>query len=391
MSKKSKKIVAIFVILFFIIALIGISIFYVISSLNPTDDFINGNVCNSTSPCETTRFIVEEGAYPKDTLYKLQDENIIRNADMAYYYNRILGGYDFYAGTYEIPHSQNGINMSLDDILYYISVPTNAKQDISTILLDEGDFAKSFARKIAENIEITDLTYENKDEETIRILQYWNDPDVVRSYMNDYPFLTEDIINGDAKILMEGYLFPDTYQFLEYSSIDQVTRKILDRTLEIYNEHINEFNNSKLSTHEIFTLASIIQWESGDPEDSTKVAGVFLNRMESPEVEGTGGKLQSTVTACYAFDLTKSECDHIGDSFYITEQEHAYNTYLNEGLPPGPVCCPNEIALNAALNPNQNGNYYYFVANKCEGGLVFSRTYAEHETNGYKYNVACAE
>lgn len=391
MSKKSRKIVAIFVILFFIIALIGISIFYVISSLNPTDDFINGNVCNSTSPCETTRFIVEEGAYPKDTLYKLQDENIIRNADMAYYYNRILGGYDFYAGTYEIPHSQNGINMSLDDILYYISVPTNAKQDISTILLDEGDFAKSFARKIAENIEITDLTYENKDEETIRILQYWNDPDVVRSYMNDYPFLTEDIINGDAKILMEGYLFPDTYQFLEYSSIDQVTRKILDRTLDIYESHIDEFNNSKLTTHEIFTLASIVQWESGDPEDSKLVAGSLLNRIDNPAHEGTGGRLQSTVTACYAFDLTKSECDEFGDSTRYTETDHVYNTYTIEGFPPGPVCCPNEIAITAALNPNQAANYYFFVANMCDGGTAFSTTYAQHQANINRYYLPCAE
>lgn len=383
MNKKS-KIIVIFVISFLIVATLIGCFAFILSSLNPTSDFINGDF-------ESIKFTVDEGSYSKETLDKLQNENIINNSTITYYYNRFITKYDFYAGTYEIPNKVNNRSVTLDEILYYLSVPTNAVQDSTTILLDEGDFAKSFASKIANAIDISDLNYSNEDEETSEIIKYWNDTDVVKSYMDDYPFLTEEIINDDAKILLEGYLFPDTYEFLTTSTIDQVTRKILDRTLEIYNEHINEFNNSKLSTHEIFTLASIIQWESGDPEDSTKVAGVFLNRMENPEVEWTGGKLQSTVTACYAFDLTKSECDHIGDSFYITEQEHAYNTYLNEGLPPGPVCCPNEIALNAALNPNQNGNYYYFVANKCEGGLVFSRTYAEHETNGYKYNVACAE
>lgn len=391
MSKKSKKLLAIFGILFLILLLFVVCVIYVISSLNPTDDFLNGQVCATTVPCETTYFTVDEGSYGKETIDKLMKENIIKDSTMAYYYNRLLGGYDFYAGLYEIPHQINGVNMSLDDILYYISVPTNAKQDTVTILLDEGDFARSFARKIAEQIEITDLFYEDVGEETVAIIRYWNDPNVVRSYMEDYPFLTEDIINDESKILLEGYLFPDTYDFLKTCSIDQVTSKILDRTLDIYNEHIDEFNNSKLSTHEIFTLASIIQWETGDPEDSLLVAGALLNRIDNPEHEGTGGRLQSTVTACYAFDLSKSECDSEGDSFKYTDTYHVYNTYLNEGFPPGPVCCPNEISINAALNPNQEANYYFFVANMCDGGTAFATTFAEHNRNISKYYLPCAE
>ena len=390
MNKKSKKIVAIFVVLFFIIVLIGISVFYVVSSLKPTDDFINGKICNTVSPCETTYFIVDEGAYGKETLDKLQRENIIKDSNLAYYYNRIFTGYEFYAGTYELPHTINEMPITLDDLLYYLSNPANSKQDSSTILLDEGDFAKSFARKIAESIEFTDFYYEDIDEKTLKIIQYWNDPETVRYYMNDYPFLTEDIINDDAKILLEGYLFPDTYEFLNESTLEQVTRKILDRTNQIYNDHIYEFNRSQLSIHQVFTLASIIQWETGDKNDALLVSGALLNRIDNPEHEGTGGRLQSTVTACYAFNLTKSECDTEGDSTRYTESYHEYNTYQIEGFPPGPVCCPNEIAINAALNPNKKAGYYFFVANMCDGGTAFARTYAEHINNINKYYLPCA-
>lgn len=390
-KKKSKIIVAILIVLFLILGSVAGIIIYINNGLKLTPEFLDGEVCdNGNIPCDSTTFIVDEGSYGIDTLNKLEDENIIKNANIVNYYSKIFGGYSFYAGRYTLPHEIDGMPITLDQLLQYLSDASNTNQDTKLVKLDEGDFARSFAYEIAQNLIIDECDGLSLEDSAQKIIDYWNNEDAVRGYMSDYPFLTEEMINSDAKILLEGYLFPDSYEFFEYTNLDQLTRKILDRTLNIYENHIDEFENSKLTTHQIFTLASIVQWESGDAEDSKMVAGAFLNRIDNPEFEGTGGRLQSTVTACYAFDLTKSECDSVGDSTQYTQQEDVYNTYTIYGFPPGPVCCPNEIAINAALNPNQEAGYYFFVANMCDGGTAFAKTYAEHNRNIDKYYLACS-
>ncbi len=379
MRKKTKILIAIFAILLIIIGLIGGIILYIKSSLKPTDAFLNGEICeNGETPCDFTVFIVDEGAYGKSTLDKLEEQGIIKNSDIVYYYNRIFSGYSFAAGYFEIPHQMedaygNVHKTTLDEIMAFLSDPANAHQDTVTLSFDEGDFIRSYAKKIGENTTV----------DAEELLAYWNDEEVVRSYMNEYPFLTEEIFSENVKFYLEGYLFPDTYEFFEFTNCDEVTRRFLDRTLEIYNSHIDEFRSSEFSVHEVFTLASIVQWESGNPVDSKLIAGVFVTRLNYPEV------LASTVTACYAFDLDKDECYEVGDTLDYTWREDPYNTYTNQGLPPGPVCNPNEVAITAALNPDSSEGYFYFCADMCNGGTVFARTYAEHEYNIEHYYLAC--
>ncbi|MBR4470581.1 MAG: endolytic transglycosylase MltG [Erysipelotrichaceae bacterium] len=379
MKKKNKIIIAILVILFLIIGLGAGIIFYVKSSLKPTDAFLIGEICeNGETPCDFTVFIVDEGAYGKSTLEKLEAQGIIKSADVVYYYNRIFTGYSFAAGYFEIPHQMedeygNMHKTTLDELMAFLANPLNAHQDTVMLSFDEGDFIRSYAKKIGEYTTV-------KEEE---LLAYWNDEDVIRGYMKEYPFLTEDIFNPDIKYYLEGYLFPDTYEFFEFTNCDEVTRRFLDRTLEIYNKHKSEFDASEFSIHEVFTLASIVQWESGDAEDSKLIAGVFVDRLNAPEILG------STVTACYAFDLSKEECYEVGDTLDYTWRDDPYNTYTNQGFPPGPVSCPNEISINAALHPDTSYGYFFFCADMCNGGTVFARTYAEHEYNIQHYYLAC--
>ncbi|MBR3251745.1 MAG: endolytic transglycosylase MltG [Erysipelotrichaceae bacterium] len=383
MKKKNKKktiIIIILSLLAVIAALIAGMIIYINLSLKPTDAFLKGKICqNGEESCDVTVFIVDEGAYGKSTLDKLQAQGIIRDSDIVYYYNRVFTGYAFVAGYFELPHQitdENGNqrDITLDEILAFLADPKNAHQDTVTISFDEGDFIREYAKQIGDNTTVT----------AEEILNYWEDENVIRSYMNEYPFLTEEIFNDNVKYYLEGYLFPDTYEFFEFTNCDEITRKFFDRTLEIYNKHIDEFNASRFSIHEVFTLASIVQWETGDPEDSKLVAGVFVARLDYPEVLG------STVTACYAFDLTKDQCYHVGDNFTYTQEYHPYNTYTVQGLPPGPVCNPNEVAINAALNYDDSHGYFYFCANMCDGGTVFARTVAEHQYNIDNYFLACA-
>ena len=381
MKKKTKLLIAIFVILFLIIGSITGIILYIRSSLQPTRAFLNGEICEGgNTPCETTVFIVDEGAYGKSTLDKLQAQGIIKDANLAYYYNRIFDGFSFVAGYFELPHQVtdelgNTRDINLDEIMAFLSDPKNAHQDTVMISFEEGGYIKDFAKKIGENTTV-------KEDE---IFAYWNDENVVRSYMKEYPFLTEDLFNPDVRYYLEGYLFPDTYEFFEFTNPDEITRTFLDRTLSIYNKYKEDFDNNVFSINEIFTLASIVQGETGNSADAELVAGVFVDRYNAPEV------LASSVTSCYAFELTAQGCHEFGESTDYTWQDHPYNTYTNQGLPPGPVCAPSEVSIHAALKPDTSQGYFFFCADLCNGGTVFARTEAEHQYNIDHYYLACMD
>lgn len=380
MKKKRNRIIAVILSLLAVIVLLIVGIIvYINLSLKPTDAFLKGKICqNGEESCEFTVFIVDEGAYGKSTLDKLQAQGIIRDSDLVYYYNRIFTGYAFAAGYFELPHKfadeeGNMRDATIDDIMAFLADPLNAHQDTVTISFDECDFIRHYAQQLGEKTTVS----------AQELLDYWQDPNVIRSYMAEYPFLTEEIFNVDVKYYLEGYLFPDTYEFFEFTNCDEITRKFFDRTLEIYNKHIDEFNASEFSIHEVFTLASIVQWETGDPADSLLVAGVFVTRMNYPEVLG------STVTACYAFDLSKDDCHKHGDELTYTQQYHPYNTYTIQGLPPGPVDNPGENAIVAALHPDTSTGYFYFSGDLCNGGTRFARTYEEHQYNIDTYFLPC--
>ncbi len=394
-KKKNRLLIAIFVILFLIIGIVVGAILYVKNSLKVSDDFINGNICdNGATGCEITPFVVDEGAWGKSTIVKLSDTGIIKNSDIVYTYTRIMGPSMFYAGYYEIPHQMsdeygNVHDITLDELLAFLADSKNAHQDTVWIKLEEGDFARGFAKTIAESVTLKENPTDDVNAKAQTLLDYWNDPDVVRSYMSEYPFLTEEILeDSNVKILLEGYLFPETYEFFEYSSCDQITRRFLDQTLIMFEKYKTDFDESTLSYHQLFTLASILQWESGSLIDTEAISGVFYNRLRDGADHGIY-TLGSTVTTCYAFDMTKDECFTLGDLEEYSSRPHPYNTYQIEGLPPGPVCNPGEISLYAALNPEENG-YYYFGADLCNGGTVFAVTYEQHLSNMDRYYVPCS-
>ena len=349
--KKRTKLLIILLVLLLLIG--GTGYFMVRESLRPS----------STSEEDTVSITIEENWYGRKVLSYLEEVGLLRNADIAYYYTRLKNiDTDFKAGTYEVSRAWD-----LEKLIGYLSDGNNAIQETVSIKLLEGYRIKDFAETIAEN---TDLSYDE-------LISYWNDKDVLRSYMNDYPFLSEDILGDDVMYLFEGYLFPDTYEFFIHTDADEVTRKLLDNTLAVYNRYEDLFRQSEYSVHEIFTLASIIQRESGDPDDMRDVSSVFHNRLAA------GMQLQSSVTVCYSLDIGINEdwtkCE-------ITQTEHhPYNTYQVIGFPPGPICAFSEDALSAALEPSKT-DYYFFIGNVCGGGeTIFASTYEEQLANQERY------
>ena len=172
---------------------------------------------------------------------------------------------------------------------------------------------------------------------------------------------------GLAGRSFEGYLFPDTYQFSKPISSDDIVFAMLKngegKWRPEYDEHAA---NLGLDRHQVLTLASIIEKESGNATEQPVISSVFHNRMNQ------GWPLQSDPTAVYG--LRDFEGPILRKHL---EMDHPYNTYKIKGLPPGPICNPGESAIRAALYPASTG-FMFFVAD-AKGGHIFSATQKEHE------------
>lgn len=196
---------------------------------------------------------------------------------------------------------------------------------------------------------------------------------------------------------LEGYLFPDTYRFAKTSTQDMIIKKMLknfsDRVETLQAEPasngryiIKGFENldiggqKGLSFHQIITLASIIEKESGaaepkdgQPSERRIIAGVFYNRLLIDQA------LESDATVNYV-----SGKDNPTPTNQELQISSPYNTYRNAGLPPGPICNPSLSSIEAALNPAPS-DYYYFLHKQPSGEAVFSKTFEEHVKNKFLY------
>lgn len=181
--------------------------------------------------------------------------------------------------------------------------------------------------------------------------------------------------SGERFYLLEGYLFPDTYEFYNASDEWTVINKILARFDEIYTEKMRE-RAAELgrTTDEVVTLASMIEKEAGTASDFRTVSSVFYNRLSSP---GAFSKFQSDATVVYAIHHVTGERPKNVNSETIS-YESPYNTYQVDGFPPSAIANPGMNALKYALYPADT-NYYYFVSSG--DTTLFARTAAEHQSN----------
>ncbi len=184
---------------------------------------------------------------------------------------------------------------------------------------------------------------------------------------NQFDFL-KDLPEGTS---LEGYLFPNTYRVWK----DQLP-------LGIALKQLNEFETETMgfaaiaadqgrTLHEVVTLASIVEKEGRNPEERRNIARIFLNRLK------IGMRLQSDATVNYVTGANNPR-----PTLDDLETVSAYNTYKNEGLPPGPICNPGKEALDAALNPADNN--YYFYLHDAEGKIYYARNAEEHKLNRWK-------
>lgn len=169
---------------------------------------------------------------------------------------------------------------------------------------------------------------------------------------------------------LEGYLYPDTYYLTRYPEFDarKIVKMMVDRFFQVW----EELEPGDAGRHEAVILASIVEKETGSPDERARIASVFRNRLVS------GMRLQSDPTVIYGIE------NFSGD---ITRKDlrnpTPYNTYVISGLPAGPICSPGRAALQAVLNPAQE-EYFYFVSRN-DGTHIFSKTLREHNRAVFKY------
>ena len=185
----------------------------------------------------------------------------------------------------------------------------------------------------------------------------------------------------------EGYLFPSTYDFGPDATPTSMLVAMVDRWEQAADEADLEGAAAELgyTPHERMTVASLVEAEASRQEDRGKVARVIYNRIENPGTAGTVGLLQIDATINFAIgrDL----------GFAISEEDRAfespYNTYVSEGLPPGPIEAPGDAAIAAAANPTEGDWYYYVTVNLRTGETKFAETYDEFLTYDNEFDAYC--
>ncbi len=187
----------------------------------------------------------------------------------------------------------------------------------------------------------------------------------------NYPFLEGVTPNGQR---LEGYLFPDTYHIgsrtTEKEIIEMMLKRFKDELLKI--NFTEKTSRLGLSIHEAVTLASMVEREARVDSERPLIAGVMLNRLQR------GMMLQIDATVEYALG------GHRDKIYYKDlETDSPYNTYKNNGLPPGPISFPGGASLKAVANPVTT-DYLYYVA-KPDGTHAFAKTLSEHNANKAKY------
>ena len=245
-----------------------------------------------------------------------------------------------------------------------------------TVTIIEGKRITDYASTLSEKLDFT-------KEEFLNVV---NDEEFLNSLINsgEYSFLTNDILNSDIYYPLEGYLYPDTYEFLDNATPESVIKTMLNHTKLKLSEVTELINNSGLSVHQVLTMASLVEKEANSDTDREKVAQVFFKRISD------NMPLGSDVTTYYGVGKEMGDVLTIND----LNDSNPYNTRLTDGtmngkLPIGPICNASISSIKAVLNKSDT-NYTYFVANTCTGEVFFQEDYQEFLSKVAELQGLCA-
>lgn len=336
-----KKKITIGVIVFFTLFLISFATYYFYS-------FKAVDVNNK----EEVVFVVEAGKSKVEIAKKLEKNNLIRDYKMAVIYMFFDNDLSLQAGTYSLNKS-----MKMNEILNKFNKGDIRMEKVNITFIE--------GKRLTEYVSIISENFGFSEEEIIDTI---NDKEFLSEMVEKYWFLTSEILNDKIYYGLEGYILPDTYEFMSNSSIKDIFIRLLDMTDQKLTKYKSEFENSDYSVHEILTMASIVELEANAESDRKSVAQVIYKRLN------VGMSLGMDVTTYYA------EQKQMGDELTTNElnKGNAYNTRNTNmlGLPVGPISNPSDISINAVFNPSKT-DYLYFYADVKTGLVYFANTSSE--------------
>lgn len=348
-KKKEVKVVRRIVFVIALILLIGAAVAgyqgynYVTSALEPVDPDSE----------EVVEIEVPIGSNLDSISALLEENGIIKDERIYKYYVKFNNESEFQAGTYGLLPS-----MTLDEITQSLKTGKVYREPLFTINFPEG----LTLEQIAENV-----IAEKTDHSAEDFMAKATDEAYIDNLMASYPdLLTEEIKGENVRYALEGYLYPATYPFYEENpSIELIIEQMLDATQANIAPYTAILQEQEKTPHWLLTFASLLEEEATAKSDRQVISSVFYNRIAQDM------PLQTDPTVIYAMGEHR---DRLFNEDY--QFDHPYSTYVNKGLPPGPIASAGASSIEAVLDPAET-EYLYFLADS-EGTNHFSVTYEEH-------------
>ncbi len=347
-----KKIMKYFMIALLVIVLVGgfFTWNYIKGETQPVD----------TAQTELVSFEIEQGASVKEVSKALEKEGIIRNSKLFNFYLKFKNVSGFKSGLYHVSKS-----MTLDEIIAELSGQGKDKdQNATKVLIREGEQLTEIAKEVEKSTK-----YSAED-----FMAKVQDEDFLRYLVQKFPKLLTQSYNGyQVKYVLEGYLFPATYDMNDSKTLQMLITEMVAKTDEVMSKYYDKILASDYTLQEIMAMASLIEKEGTKLEDRKKISSVFHNRIKE------NMKLQTDVSVQYALGEHKEAL-----SLSDLEVDSPYNLYQNYGVGPGPYNSPSEDAIVAALEPEKT-DYLYFLADIKTKEIYYAKTYEEHLELKAKY------
>jgi len=347
-----KKIMKYFMIALLVIVLVGgfFTWNYIKGETQPVD----------TAQTELVSFEIEQGASVKEVSKALEKEGIIRNSKLFNFYLKFKNVSGFKSGLYHVSKS-----MTLDEIIAELSGQGKDKdQNATKVLIREGEQLTEIAKEVEKSTK-----YSAED-----FMAKVQDEDFLRYLVQKFPKLLTQSYNGyQVKYVLEGYLFPATYDMNDSKTLQMLITEMVAKTDEVMSKYYDKILASDYTLQETMALASLIEKEGTKLEDRKKISSVFHNRIKE------NMKLQTDVSVQYALGEHKEAL-----SLEDLEVDSPYNLYQNYGVGPGPYNSPSEDSIVAALEPEKT-DYLYFLADIHTKEIYYAKTYEEHLELKAKY------
>ena len=347
-----KKIMTYFMIALLVIVVIGgfFTWNYIKGETQPVD----------TAQTELVAFEIEQGASVKEVSKALEKEGIIRNSKLFNFYLKFKNVSGFKSGLYQVSKS-----MTLDEIIVELSGAGKDKnQNATKVLIREGEQLTDIAKEVEKSTK-----YSAED-----FMAKVQDADFLRYLVQKFPKLLTQSFNGyQVKYVLEGYLYPATYDMNDSKTLQMLITEMVAKTDKVMSKYYDKILESDYTLQQIMALASLIEKEGTKLEDRKKISSVFHNRIKENMM------LQTDVSVQYALAEHKEAL-----SLSDLKVDSPYNLYQNYGVGPGPYNSPSEDSIVAALEP-ENTEYLYFLADIHTKEIYYAKTYEEHLELKAKY------